>query len=142
MKKRVIFLAMSASLFGADIYQTESMYKEITQKKRVDYKTEINGIRNPFVQEIKIIRQDNPQKSAASENNTTASQYQLKAILNNSAKINDRWYKNGEEIDGYKLSKIGTTSVTLKPQHGESGQNMILELTRAQNLTIKTGAAK
>ncbi len=142
MKKRVIFLAMSASLFGADIYQTESMYKEITQKNRVDYKGEINSIRDPFVQEVKIIRQENPQSGAATENNTTFLLYQLKSILNNSAKINDRWYKNGEEIDGYKLSKIGSTSVTLNPQHGESGQNIVLELTKAQNLTIKTGAIK
>jgi len=42
-----------------------------------------------------------------------SSQLSLEAILNRSALINGKWYKEGEEVQGYKLQKVNLQSVFL-----------------------------
>ena len=41
----------------------------------------------------------------------------LEAILNKSAMINKRWYKEGQRVYGYKLVKVNRTSVVLQKQN-------------------------
>lgn len=44
----------------------------------------------------------------------TSKKFKLKAIINNSALINGRWYKIGDKIGGYTVEKITLKEVTLK----------------------------
>ena len=39
--------------------------------------------------------------------------YNLTAIFNRAAFINGKWYKSGEQIDNYTISKVGKKSVIL-----------------------------
>ena len=39
--------------------------------------------------------------------------YNLTAIFNRAAFINGKWYKSGEQMDNYTISKVGKESVTL-----------------------------
>ncbi|MDD5156555.1 hypothetical protein [Sulfurimonas sp.] len=58
--------------------------------------------------------------------------YQLIAVMNKSALIDERWYKKGEKIDGYMVVDIDKNSVTLK----DGGKEIILS-TSSQKQTLK-----
>lgn len=58
--------------------------------------------------------------------------YQLFAILNKSALIDDRWYKKGEKVDKYTLADIDKNSVVLK-----DGSKEIVLSTNSQQQTLK-----
>lgn len=60
-------------------------------------------------------------------------EYALYAILNNTAKINNGWYKVGDQVKDYKLSTISKNSVKLT----RNNETLILNLTQGnENVVI------
>jgi len=56
----------------------------------------------------------------------------LNAILNKSAMINSRWYKEGDKVYSYKLAKVNQTSVVLKKNNKK-----IFLTTTSKNKNLK-----
>ncbi len=54
----------------------------------------------------------------------------LKALMNKSALISEKWYKVGDTVRGYSLAEIKPNSVLLL---GKKGQKLILFLTKPNN---------
>ena len=52
--------------------------------------------------------------AVATKNASQSKGLKLKAIINNSALINDRWYKVGETVGHYKIVKVTLNEVTLQ----------------------------
>jgi hypothetical protein len=63
--------------------------------------------------------------------------FTLKAILNRRAFINDRWYKIGDEIGGYKLAKINGESVLL--ESGDKSKELFFHKKRDDKIQIIGG---
>jgi len=60
--------------------------------------------------------------------------FSLEAIMNQSALINNRWYKLGDKISGYTLSKINLKNIILSKHH----KNLLLSIqSRNKNLEFK-----
>ncbi len=58
----------------------------------------------------------------------------LKTVINSSAMINGKWYKVGDKINGYKVSKIDSTSVLLTKQK----KKLLLSTnSKSKNLNFK-----
>lgn len=58
--------------------------------------------------------------------------YQIVAVMNKSALIDERWYKKGEKIDNYTVVDIDKNSVTLK-----DGSKEIMLSTSSQKQALK-----
>ncbi|WP_457745245.1 hypothetical protein [Sulfurimonas sp.] len=56
----------------------------------------------------------------------------LDAILNKSAMINNKWYKEGDKVYSYELSKVNRMSVVLKKQNKQ-----LLLSTASKNKNLK-----
>jgi len=56
----------------------------------------------------------------------------LNAILNKSAMINSKWYKEGDKVYAYKLAKVNLTSVVLKKNNKK-----IFLTTTSKNKNLK-----
>lgn len=87
----------------------------------------INSIRNPFLfkHKKKAIALQTNKTAVSSISSTKRVKYtpkkryralKLTLILNNSAMINGRWYKLGDNVSGYHIAQIDRASVLLKNQ--------------------------
>jgi hypothetical protein len=63
---------------------------------------------------------------------THSSKISLEAILNKSALINGKWYKESEKVYGYKLEKVNLQSVVLT-----RGKKQILLSTESKSNNLK-----
>lgn len=84
---------------------------------------EISKIKNPFI----FLHKNNVLKSSKTKGEVSHTYYskhekvvqyrtlhfKLKAILNKSAMINGKWYKQGSYVEGYKLVKVNRKSALL-----------------------------
>ncbi len=59
--------------------------------------------------------------------------FKLAAIINDAAFINNKWYKIGQEVGGYKIVKVTMTKVTLR------GPDETLTLTTDSRKKLKVG---
>jgi len=106
----------------------------------------INANTDPFI----FLKKNKPEKkskngkvvSKAAKSNTKSTNtnkivvkkktiLSLTAVMNKSALINGKWYKLGEKVSGYKLSKVNTTSVLLI----KTGKKLVLS-TRSINKNL------
>lgn len=60
--------------------------------------------------------------------------FELSAIVGNSARINGSWYKLDEDIEQYKLIKIESRQAILNDPNTDT--NVTIELKRGNNVTI------
>ena len=122
MKKIIIFI--TTFLFAQDIQELLKMAKML--KKDTEYK-QINNLYNPFsykkVSKMDIIKV----KKTTKQNNIN---YNLQAIFQNKAKINNVWYKNGDKLDKY-IVVIKGFDVFLKYK------NHIEKLTKQTYIKVK-----
>ena len=119
----IIFGAVSSyglSLSHAEI--TNMVEKIKHQRTGIDLK-HLESTPNPF--NINKIKEKAAIKEVAKE-----TVYNLTAIFNRAAFINGKWYKRGEKVDNYTVSRIGKKSVTLV-----NGSNKkILKLSKKKNI--------
>jgi hypothetical protein len=92
-----------------DMYEYDSLFLEISDKRLGVSNVAIEKVKNPFVM-TKTVLTENGETVEASKAEIT---YKLFAIFGNKAKINGKWYRLGDKIDYYKLSKITSKSVLM-----------------------------
>lgn len=97
--------------FGADeAFQKEynDLINNITQPRAGLSEAQMNSVLDPFSMESQQFV-----KSKDDSQNIESIVYKLSAVLANRAKINGRWYKQGDDIDAYKIDQINFSSVRL-----------------------------
>ena len=101
---------------------------------------EIDKIKDPFIFLVK--EEDKVEKSTKKSSKKAhkrvhfvkkhySKKLHLEAILNKSALINQRWYKEGQWVYGYKLVKVNRTSVVLQKQNKKL---LLSTVSRSKNL--------
>ena len=115
MKKLAIFtiavlVPLSAEL---SVEQIDNMVKKIQQKRvskmEIDYKV----VPSPFI----IIKKDSDTNDTIVTTPTKKISFVLSAIINGSAYINGKWYKVGDVMNDYNVTKISDTEVKLQKGH-------------------------
>jgi hypothetical protein len=132
--KQLFFSAVLAGLIiqicAAD-EAYEKKYSKIVsevQEKRPGLSTnDIEVVRTPFSGEISA--HSEALAPAMDSNLTTGPVYELYAIFNAKAKINDNWYKVGDKIDDYVLVSVTRGGATLK----SNSNTLNLSLSKGQN---------
>lgn len=84
----------------------EVLFEAINQKRFGLTEATIRAIKDPFIKTY-------PDANSTEENAQKRETYQLYAIFDNRAKINNTWLMLGETIGTYRLNTIGNREVTL-----------------------------
>lgn len=117
----LIALLLSTQLFSNDLAWVDEQIEAIKPSRVGVSEKEIAKIKDPF---IFLHKNDDSKKSQAKNGVSSVSGYKkvfkrrtirfrLDAILNKSAMINGKWYKQGGYVYGYKLVKVDRKSVLL-----------------------------
>jgi hypothetical protein len=116
----LIFLPLT-TLSANDLTWVDQQIEAIKPSREGISNMEISKIKDPF---IFLVKDDEDVKGKKSAKKTTSQhryiktrhnrKLYLKAILNKSALINGRWYKEGSSVYGYKLTIINLNTVILK----------------------------
>jgi len=101
---------------------------------------EIKAVKDPFIFLVKKDDIEGKPKKNTSKKVSTAHYVKkshtkrlvLDAVLNKSALINKKWYKEGDKVYGYKLAQVNTTSVVLKRQNKQ-----LLLSTKSKSKNLK-----
>lgn len=136
---RVLFILMG--IFGLLMADRQSeikaLYQEITENSREDYSDSINRLSNPFVRpapkKAPVVVLDADSNGTIS--NTIQPVFQLKAILNDRARINNDWYRVGEQVSGYEITKINENMVLFRSVV-DDGRSQKLKLSIQKNETL------
>ncbi len=102
-------VAMAEKAKGLDIYEYDSLFLEISDKRVGILNEDVDKVRNPFLMTQKIVNSN----GTTIEAQKAEIIYKLSAILGNKAKINNTWYRLNDKIGYYKLGKIKSKSVLL-----------------------------
>ncbi len=152
--KIYILIALSLLANGANANELDWVNKQIEAIKppRSGLKSAtVNLVEDPFIF-LKKNRPEDKSKSKSKSKNATVKRsstnskgvasnkivvkkkmkLSLTAIMNKSALINGKWYKLGESLSGYKLSKVNSMSVLLT----KTGKKLVLS-TRSINKNLK-----
>jgi hypothetical protein len=124
MKKLILFIAIIC--FANDTKEVLELIK-ILQHQKITYKP-ITNIYNPFYNP-KIIKQAKNNFFIPISTKTEKTKYNLEIIFQNKARINGKWYKNGDKLNKYKVV-ITNNKVFLKHK------NKIIYLNRKTILKV------
>jgi len=112
MKAFILSILTVQMLFAStDIEIIDELIKEI-KKKRIGLSEK--DIKNPFESYIKNSSKKEQRSSIAKKVQTTKIEFRLNAIINNKAKINNKWYKIGSSIDNYKITVQNNQCIELQ----------------------------
>lgn len=112
MKAFILSILTVQMLFAStDIEIIDELIKEI-KKKRIGLSEK--DIKNPFESYIKNSSKKEQRSSIAKKVQTTKIEFRLNAIINNKAKINNKWYKIGSSIDNYKITVQNNRCIELQ----------------------------
>lgn len=134
--KIIILIALcSTSLFSASLSSTEiiNMVSEIKKEREGISLVELEGTANPFML-------NTPKKKEVIEGKEVSViasvevTYNLKAILNKAAFIDNKWYRQGDDIGNYKVGYVSSSSVVLK---STSADDRTLNLEKKKKKFIK-----
>jgi len=135
MKRVLIFLTLASSLFANENLkqQIDSIVEIISQPRVAVAKSEVNKLKDPFIKQK--VQTDNEETFVVAMTQPTTPSYKrakftLHAIINDSAKINNRWITRGDTINGFVLEDIGTNFVKLSYQNFDT---KVLYLNKANN---------
>jgi hypothetical protein len=120
-------LASFASDTQSEIEGYEDKFAAINKERKGLDASDLNKLSDPFFK-TKSVTYD-------SEGNSTASLFELQALLNNKAKINGKWYYVKDKIGEYELSLIKGSSVILANK--EQKINLNLKKGENKNVIIK-----
>jgi len=112
IKAFILSILTVQMLFAStDIEIIDELIKEI-KKKRIGLSEK--DIKNPFESYIKNSSKKEQRSSIAKKVQTTKIEFRLNAIINNKAKINNKWYKIGSSIDNYKITVQNNRCIELQ----------------------------
>ncbi len=126
-----IALLLTANLNSSELDWVNEQVEAIKPPRIGMKNRELSTLKDPFIF-LKKNRTDKPKgknvakksRSTSSSNRATAasgkkttlkkkSSLSVSLLMNSSAMINEKWYRVGDKINGYKISKIDSTSVLL-----------------------------
>lgn len=111
-----IFIGLSlicAYLYASDV---DMMIKNIMAPKNIVSPSTLASLHDSFEKPVVVL-----------DTNATPPpppKFQLQAILDGNALINDKWLKIGDKVNGYKISHIGEKSVII----GNAKENKTLHI--------------
>ncbi|QOP45419.1 hypothetical protein [Sulfurimonas paralvinellae] len=143
MKKLTIalLLLVSTHLVAGELAWVDEQIEAIKPPRKGISIKDISKLKDPFIflhakKAKKRVRSPYRRYSKSSSGKrkvqTYSSKLQLEAILNKTALINGRWYKEGEKVYGYKLEKVNLQSVLLT-----QGKKQILLSTVSKSKNLK-----
>jgi len=103
-------LPLSAELSVAKI---DRMVKQIQGKRSSKVEIDFNKVVSPFV---RVVQSENNQTVGVQQIEEESVKFHLGGIINQRAKINDRWVEVGDRIEGYTVEKIEEGHVVLKKE--------------------------
>lgn len=107
-----------------NIQEYDQMFQAINTPRKGLNDGNISKISDPFV-----VQKSAPKIIDANGSESENSTLSLHAIFGDRVKINSKWYKTGEKIGEYKVSKIKKSSVILASKE----QNLELNITQGKN---------
>jgi len=126
MKKFTVtlLLLLSTHLIANELSWVDEQIAAIKPPREGISNQEIEKVKDPFIFFLKkkdkkkkevIVKAKAPYKKhyRRSRKTTTSHRLKLEAILNKSALINGKWYKEGAKVYSYRLSKVKLKSVLL-----------------------------
>jgi len=119
MKKLIIFLAI---LLYADISDILIKIKDIENMKKSFLKVNYNIFGENYNIESSFIPVVNNEINL-----------NIFAIFNNKVNINGKWYKTGDEVEGYKIFKITSDKIFLK----RDNKIIVLKIRQSNILKVK-----
>jgi len=137
----ILLLLLSSQLFSNELAWVDEQVEAIKPPREGVSTREISKLKDPFIflhakKSKKRVRSPYRRYSKSSSGKkkvqTYSSKFTLEAILNKTALINGRWYKEGEKVYGYKLEKVNLQSVLLT-----RGKNQILLSTVSKSKNLK-----
>jgi hypothetical protein len=141
MKKLIIFLLilLSTHLLANELSWVDEQVEAIKPPRKGISDKEISKLKDPFIlysvkgkKRVRHTYSRKYSKTATKKVQTHSSKFTLEAILNNTALINGKWYKEGEKVSGYKLEKVTHKSILLT-----KGKRKILLSTVSKNKNLK-----
>lgn len=139
MKTLLTLLLLSLTLFSEDtLIWVDKQIEAIKPPRATVAMSELSKVADPFVfLNVKKIEAENAQKINNKKVYKKKKRYvklTLSMIMNKKARINSKWYKLGDTLYGYKITKIDENRVTLT----QKGKKRILTTyTKKKNLIIK-----
>ena len=137
----ILFLLLSINLYSNELTWVDEQIKAIKPPRKGVSTFLVSKLQDPFVA-INKTKKKRKRKSSSyktpGKKKTLASKlvtkkkFTLNAIMNNSALIDNIWYKIGGTVKGYKLTKVDKTFVILT-----KGKNKLLLSTNSKNQNLK-----
>jgi len=124
MKNLTIFLLLISTLIATELDWVNKQIQAIKpQRIGLDF-SQLSTLSDPFVNikkikldpvkvEKKVLKKSLIIKKIKIKKNSKKINFNLSVTLNKSARINKKWYKLGEYINGYKIVMIESSSVLL-----------------------------
>lgn len=150
MKNLTLSLILLTSLATAnDLAWVDEQIDAIKPPRSGIHNSKINSISNTFIflekngyasdkkgdkKSTKINKTSSPKTDSTVKSVFSNSSFRLSIIMNDSALINNKWYKVDNWINDFKIIKISKTSVTLKQK---SIIKVISTATKNNNLKFK-----
>lgn len=139
MKKILIFLLLVSSTFANEnlMLRIDSIVDVISQSRTTVTKAQVNRLKDPFVKQ-RVQTSDWKTEVVALTQPSTPSyekvHFTLHAIVNERAKINNRWIAKGDTINEFVLQDLGTNFAKLNYQNFYT---RVLYLNKANDNLIK-----
>ena len=142
---------LSSVLYAADANMSwvDQKIEEIKPQRKGISGRYISSLKNPFIR-IKSESKDGSKKGALSKTSTTTGKEKkevpekrdmsqgpltLQMVLNSSALISGKWYKENAKVKGYTLVEIQNNSVVLQ---GKKKKLKLFIAQKSKNLNIST----
>ncbi|MEN4052239.1 MULTISPECIES: hypothetical protein [Sulfurimonas] len=137
----ILLLLLSTQLFSNELAWVDEQIEAIKPpRKGIDNK-KISKLKDPFIylktkkgkkRKKSTYRSRKSSTSGSKKVRTYSSKISLEAILNKSALINGKWYREGEKIYEYKLEKVNLKTVLLT-----KGKKQLLLSTVSKSKNLK-----
>ena len=141
MKKLIIvtLLLLSTHLLANELAWVDEQVDAIKPPRKGISTNYIAKLKDPFIflhakkakKRVKSSYRRYAKSTSKKQIQRHSSRLSLEAILNKSALINGKWYKEGEKVDGYKLEKVNYKSVLLTRN---KKQVLLSTMSRSNNL--------
>jgi hypothetical protein len=136
MKALLFITILFYQLLSDELKWIENQIQAIKPSRDGIDKNFVDNIKNPFISlkretQIKKTHSKNKIQKQASKK-TTSETFKLDAIINSSALINNKWYKNGEKVGKYILIIETNSKIKLKYKSEE-----ISFSTKGNNKSLK-----
>jgi len=135
-----LFLLLTSQLLANELSWVDEQVKAIKPPRKGISTKEITSLKDPFVY-YNVKKQKNKKTKVSSKTSYRKSNYKkrvhtarltLEAIINKSALINGKWYKEGSKVFSYRLKKVNAKSVLLT-----KGKKEITLTTMSTNKNLK-----